>query len=171
MNPQAPDPTPDANSDDELAISLVTTTCGLVEEYLADFGDSFSAVEDGVYFAKKGSTLLAIHVVPFNHDALVHISANVVREAKLDSSLLRMLLEQNYRSSFGSFGLSPDGTITLRHSLLGSTLEREQLIPAVVRVARKADEWDDKIIALAGGENAVDTLRKQADRHDADAAG
>lgn len=149
---------------DEMSISIFDTTSGLVEEYLSDFGDTFSTVEKGVYFAKKGSTLVGIHVVEWRNDALVHISANVVKNANLTVELLKTLLEWNFRSSFGSFGVSPDGTINMRHTLLGSSLEKEQLIPAVLAVARNADDWDDKIIELAGGETAVETLKKQTDK-------
>jgi len=147
----------------EPTISMVETTSGLVEEYLADFGDTFSKVDSGVYFAKKGSTLVGIHIVPWMQDSLVHISANVVKNAELSQSILHDLLEWNYQSSFGTFGVSPEGTITLRHTLLGSTLDKEELIPAVLAVARHADDWDDKIIEKVGGETAVETLRKQAD--------
>jgi hypothetical protein len=118
------------------AVSIADTTCGLVEEYLADFGDTFTKVDRGVYFAKKGSTLVGIHVVTWRNDALVHVSANVVKNAKLEAPLMKALLEWNFRSSFGSFGVSPEGTINLRYSLLGSTLEKAQLIPAVLAVAK-----------------------------------
>jgi hypothetical protein len=160
------------DSNDEMTISMVDTTSGLVEEYLGDFGDTFSKVDRGVYFAKKGSTLVGIHVVEWRNDALVHVSANVVKNAELNHELLKTLLEWNFRSSFGSFGVSPEGTINLRHTLLGSSLEKEQLIPAVLAVARNADDWDDKIIDIAGGETAVETLRKQATKSpDADVEG
>lgn len=151
-------------------INIVDTTCGLVEEYLSDFGDTFSKVDKGVYFAKKGSTLVGIHVVPWRNDALVHVSANVVKNANLNETLLKTLLEWNFRSSFGAFGLSPEGTINLRHTLLGTSLEKEQLIPVVLAVARNADDWDDKIIELSGGETAVETLRKQASKATGDGA-
>jgi hypothetical protein len=149
-------------TEEEMTISMVDTTSGLVEEYLSDFGDTFSKVDRGIYFAKKGSTLVGIHVVEWRNDALVHVSANVVKNADLNHELLKTMLEWNFRSSFGSFGLSPEGTINLRHTLLGSSLEKEQLIPAVLAVARNADDWDDKIVDMAGGETAVETLRKQA---------
>lgn len=156
--------------DDDVTISMVQTTAGLVEEYLADFGDSFSRVDQGTYFAKRGSTLVGIHVVGWKDDALVHISANVVKNAELKAELLDLLLRENFRSSFGAFGISPEGTINFRHTLLGSTLEKEQLIPAVVAVARNADDWDDRIIDLAGGETAVETLRKRGSQGDSESA-
>lgn len=147
---------------DPHAIDIFSSTCRRVEEFLS-VGETVSKVEDGTYYAKRGSTVVGIHVVPWMNDVLVHVSANVVQHADLKPELLKTLLEINYRSSFGSFGLAEDGTIILRHTLLGSTLEKEQLVPSVLAVARHADEWDDKIIAMAGGETAVETLRRTTD--------
>lgn len=143
----------------------VESTAAKVEEFLSSFGASFSKVADGTYFAKRGSTLVGIRVVSWrDDDALVHVSANVVDGADLTApDLLVRLLEHNHDACYGSFGVSPEGTITLHHTLRGSTLTKDELVPVVLEVARVADEWDDKIIAEAGGKTAVTRLQEKVE--------
>lgn len=154
------DPT---SSSDEL-LPAVATTAARVEEYLRDFGDAFSKVDAGSYFAKKGSALVSIRILPFDQDAIVEIGANVVEGANLTAEILRELLELNHSLVFGKFGVGPNGVITLQHALFGSTLDRPELVTAVKAVARAADEWDDKIVAKAGGRTALARLREDARR-------
>ena len=49
--------------------------------------------------------------------------------------------------------------ITVHHCLLGSTLHKQEFLPAVMEVAKIADDWDDVIVEQAGGRTAVDLLR------------
>jgi hypothetical protein len=142
--------------------TVVEDTAAKVETYLSSFGASFSKVGENTYFAKKGSTLVGIRILPWrDDDALVYISANVVEGADLTApELLVSLLEHNDQACYGAFGVSPDGMITLHHTLRGRTLDKDELIPAVLEVARVADEWDDRIIAEAGGKTAVARLKE-----------
>ena len=147
--------------------AMIKETAQRVETFLSDFGETFSKVGENVYFAKKGSTLVGIQILPWQDDSLVHIAANVVEGADLSSnSLLHELLNHNHRACYGSFGISSDGMITLHHTLRGSTLTKEELVPAVLEVARVADDWDDRIIAKAGGKTAVDKLRERLSQDD-----
>lgn len=143
----------------------VESTSAKVEEFLSSFGASFSKVADGAYFAKRGSTLVGIRVVPWrDDDALVHVSANVVEGADLTApDLLVRLLEHNHDACYGAFGVSPDGMITLHHTLRGSSLTKDELVPVVLEVARVADDWDDQIIAEAGGKTAVARLQEKVE--------
>lgn len=141
------------------------STSAKVEDFLSSFGASFSKVAENTFFAKRGSTLVGIRVLPWrDDDALVHVSANVVDGADLTApDLIVRLLEHNYDACYGSFGVSPEGTIVLHHTLRGSTLSKDELVPVVLEVARVADEWDDKIIAEAGGKTAVARLQEKVD--------
>lgn len=143
----------------------VESTAAKVEDFLSSFGASFSKVADGTYFAKRGSTLVGIRVVSWrDDDALVHVSANVVEGADLTApDLLVRLLEHNHDACYGAFGVSPDGMVTLHHTLRGSTLTKDELVPVVLEVARVADDWDDKIIAEAGGKTAVARLQEKVE--------
>lgn len=164
----AQDPTPEATPGQAAEPPAVLATADKVESFLQEFG-SFSRVDETSFFAKRGSTVVAIEVLPWAEDALVVVSADVVQGADLGSpDLMRMLLEHNHASYFGFFGVRPeDGVITLHHALRGSTLDREELLPAVVEVARVADDWDDEIIAIAGGRTAADRLREEVARRNA----
>lgn len=140
----------------------VEVTAAKVEAYLAGFGAAISKVGPATYFAKKGSTLVGVRVLPWrDDDTIVYVSANVVEGADLTApELLVALLEHNDQACYGAFGVSPDGMITLHHSLLGSTLTKEELVPVVLEIARVADEWDDRIISEAGGKTAVARLQE-----------
>ena len=153
----------ESTSSDEM-LPPVERAARLVEEYLRDFGDAFSKVDACSYFAKKGSALVSIRILPFDQDAIVEVGANVVEGATLSVELLTLLLEQNHSMVFGKFGLAPGGVVTLQHALFGSTLDRPELVNAVKAVARTADEWDDKIVAKAGGRTALARLRDDARR-------
>jgi hypothetical protein len=143
----------------------VSSTAKKVEEHLSSFGASFSKVGDNTYFAKRGSTLVGIRVLPWrDDDALVHISANVVDGADLTApDLLVRLLEHNDQACYAAFGVSPEGAITLHHTLRGSNLSKDDLVAVVLEVARVADEWDDKIITEAGGKTAVARLQERVE--------
>jgi hypothetical protein len=142
--------------------TVIDRTTRAVEEHLKDFGDAFSKVDENCYFAKKGSALVEIRILPWADDAVVEISANLVEGAELSPVLLRDLLEENHRAVFGKFGIAPGGVVTLQHALLGSTLDKPELVSAVLAVAKNADEWDDKIVARAGGKTALARLREGA---------
>jgi hypothetical protein len=144
--------------------SALDRTTRLVEEYLADFGGSFSKVEARVYVAKKGSALVHLRILPWEGDAVVEVGASVVEGAVLSADLLRELLEKNYQLVFGKFAIGPGGAIVLHHALLGTTLAKAELVSAVMAVAHAADEWDDWIVARAGGKTALARLRDDARR-------
>ncbi len=140
---------------------VVRRVTEFAEGYLEEFGDSFTKVEDGVFYTKRGSTLVRIEVLPWGEkEALVRVGSEVVAGATLDPKLLTLLLRTNQDATFGAFGLDEDGTVTLHHALFGTTMDRDELVSAIYAVARAADDWDDKIIADFGGETAVDRLAK-----------
>ena len=69
------------------------------------------------------------------------------------------LLRLNAGLRFGSFGWVREGScVTLQHTLLGgSTLDGEELSATLNDLAVLADEFDDRIVAEAGGET-METL-------------
>src|SRR2546421_3066598 len=105
----------ESTSSDE-TLPAIERAARLVEEYLRDFGDAFSKVDACSYFAKKGSALVSIRILPFDADAIVEVGANVVEGASLSVELLQELLEQNHKMMFGKFGIAPGGVITLQHA-------------------------------------------------------
>ena len=135
-----------------------------VEGYLEDFGDSFSRANDDTFFTKRGSAVVRVQIRPWGaEDALVTVSSEVVAGAKLEFDLLHQLLRTNQEAIFGAFSLTEDGTITLRHSLFGSTMDRDELVSAIMAVSRTADDWDDRIIKSFGGQTTLGRLQGKAD--------
>jgi hypothetical protein len=153
----------ETTSSDEM-VPAVERAARMVEDFLRDFGDAFSKVDACSYFAKKGSALVSIRILPFQGDAVIEVGANVVEGATLSQELLAELMRENYSMVFGKFGLAPSGVVTLQHALLGSTLDRASLVNVVKAVAKTADDWDDKIVAKAGGRTALARLRDDARR-------
>lgn len=138
--------------------SVVEQTAGRIEEYLQELG-AFTKQGDGSFFAKRGSTVVAIRIEPWeDDDTMVHVEANVVQGAALNAPVLRQLLEFNHDAAYGAFGVAENGMITVHHCLLGSTLHKQEFLPAVLEVAKVADDWDDVIVEQAGGKRAVDML-------------
>jgi len=137
----------------------VEQTAAQVAEFLEGLG-GFRRHESE-FFAKRGSTVVAIRVEPVGEgEAVVVIEANVVEGAHLSADLLAQLLEFNATATFGAFGLTPEGVITVHHCVHGAGLTREALLPALFEVAKVADDWDDLIVEQAGGHTAVDRLHK-----------
>jgi hypothetical protein len=144
--------------------SGVEAVTARVEGFLGELG-SFSRAGEDTFLAKRGSTVVGIHVIPGEGaDVQVLVQAAVVAGADLLSSpeLLRSLLEYNHQARYGAFAVDPDGRIWLRHVFLGPALTKEELLPAVIEVAKAADDWDDMIVEEVGGERALDLLH----RHD-----
>ena len=132
-----------------------------VEEYLGQLGQ-FSRAGDDTFLAKRGSTVVGIHVVDDGTgEPQVLVQAAVVSGADLLASpeLLRSLLEHNHQSRYGWFAVDQEGRIWLRHVFRGGSLTREELLPAVSEVAKAADDWDDMIVEEVGGERALDLLQ------------
>lgn len=142
---------------------VVAETAAKVESCLSELGGAFSKHGDDSFFAKRGSAVVVIRISPWEEDAMVTIEANVVEGASLAANMLSQLLEFNHTSTFGAFGLREDGMITVHHCLLGSRLDPTQLLPAVLEVARIADDWDDVIVEQAGGKTAVARLKERVD--------
>ncbi len=151
-------------------MSDVTTR---VETYLSAIGE-FHKQSDDLFLAKRGSAVVAIRIEPVEpgQDAeegatpehLVHVESTVVVGAALDAPTKQQLLEFNYSSAFGAFGLDDEGAVTVHHSLLGSALSQAELQTTVVEIAQIADDWDDVIVDLAGGQTAIGLLQERKNR-------
>ena len=50
------------------------------------------------------------------------------------------------------------GTVVLTHTILGDTMDKEQLYTCVTAIARVGDDLDDKIVAMFGGKTALGKL-------------
>jgi hypothetical protein len=113
------------------------------------------------YFAlDRGSARAVVRIDPWHErDAIVRVISWVVTGARTsDASLLRFLLECNHTALFGAFGLDPEGDVFFTHSMVGSTLDQEELVASVESVLEIADQYDDEIQRRWGGMRALDSL-------------
>lgn len=129
-----------------------------VQEYLAElFEDSIE--DEGHFYVRYGSTVLEIAVEPYGpEETCVAIMAYCVQDADVDDELMGALLELNHTLSFGSFSVVGND-VFISHTLLGRTLQRQNLLNAVSSVAETSDEYDDKIAEKWGGQRALDRIR------------
>jgi len=113
------------------------------------------------YFAlDRGSARAVVRIDPWHErDAIVRVISWVVTGARTnDPTLLRFLLDCNHTALFGAFGLDPEGDVFFTHSMVGATLDREELVASVESVLEIADQYDDEIQRRWGGMRALDSL-------------
>jgi hypothetical protein len=110
-----------------------------------------------VFLFQQGSTVVHVGVNPFGNDeASITVGSNVVTGAQVTPELMAFLLAHNHGSLFGAFGVHPEnGTITLDHSIVGSTCDQKELMVSISFVAAAADKLDDIIIGKFGGKSAL----------------
>ena len=135
-----------------------------VGTYLRElFGDKVEQMEDKPQFLlARGSAAASIAVFPRGSDTVVSVRAWVVFGARITLELCQFLLRENSRLQFGAFGLAGDDDIFFRYSLVGSTINREELEAAVLTVLGTADDFDDVIKTRFGGQRASDVVREDA---------
>jgi hypothetical protein len=142
----------------------VRVTCGRIEELLGK-SHAFRKVDACFYLVRQGSAYIHIHVVPWegraSHAAggppgraLVRFVAQLARGVEMNPDLAIRLLRLNATLRFGSFGWVREGScVTLQHTLLGGpALDGDELLATLRDLAVLADEYDDRIVADAGGQ-------------------
>jgi hypothetical protein len=129
------------------------------------FGPTVNAREEGPVFdvaaglVMGGSAVAHVSVDPWGErDATVTVRAYVVTDVEPTPDLLHFLLRQNDRMRYGAFGLDKDNDVFFEHSVLGSTLDKEELMASVMAVLNTADRYDDEIRQRWGGRRALDRL-------------
>ena len=132
-----------------------------VRAYMEQEWGRFGSHPTQPYFAlDRGSARAVVRIDPWHErDAIVRVISWVVTGARSsDPTLLRFLLDANHTALFGAFGLDPEGDVFFTHSMVGSTLDREELVASVESVLEIADQYDDEIQRRWGGMRALDSL-------------
>jgi hypothetical protein len=126
-----------------------------VGKYLKEyFGEMFSSAEDKpIYQGLIGSAIVNVIVYSWgDDDAVVNVRSCCVMDLdELAPDLLEHLLRENFKFRFGAFSIDPDGDINFEHTIVGSTLDKGELVASVRAVSRIADQYDDIITARWGG--------------------
>ncbi|HEX8184928.1 MAG TPA: hypothetical protein VF747_09265 [Blastocatellia bacterium] len=127
------------------------------------FGEVNVKLMDDTFVLQEGSTFVYIRTFPIGEKKSgVEIFSYVVIDINVTEDLMRHLLTYNLRLVLGAFGLSlgedGKGTVLLTHTILGDSMDREELYASVSAIARVADDIDDQIVTAFGGKTALDKL-------------
>ncbi len=127
------------------------------------FGEVNVKVMDDTFVLQEGSTFVYVRAFPIGEKKSgVEVFAYVVVDVEVTEQLMRYLLTYNLRLILGAFGLArgegDKGTVLLTHSILGESMDREELYGSVSAIARVADDLDDQIVTAFGGRTALDKL-------------
>jgi hypothetical protein len=120
------------------------------------FGEVNVKVTEGTLVLQEGSTFAYVRAFPIGEQKSgVEIFSYVVVDIDVTEDLMRYLLTYNLRLILGGFGLSigddGKGTVLLTHTILGDSMDREELYASVSAIARVADDLDDHIVKTFGG--------------------
>lgn len=127
------------------------------------FGEVNVKVMDDTFVLQEGSTFIYVRTFPIGENKSgVEVFSYVVVDVEVTEQLMRYLLTYNLRLILGAFGLArgegSKGTVLLTHTILGDSMDREELYGSVTAIARVADDVDDQIVTAFGGQTALDKL-------------
>ena len=126
------------------------------------FGEELILVREDtpVYGVRFGSAFIQVSVYPWGEaETTITTRAYVVYGAEITLELAKYLLRKNEEMRFGAFGIDAEGDIEFEHTIVGSTVQAEELKASVYTVMKVADEYDDEIVTKWGGQRAVDRMR------------
>ncbi len=112
-----------------------------------------------VFEVSVGSTFAFVQVAPWHEDATITARAYVASGADLNTELQLYLLRENDTMRFGAFGVDESGDIIFQHTIIGSTVDKNELKETVANVMRIADQYDDYIVEKWGGKRGLDYER------------
>jgi len=143
-----------------MGTQAVRITCSRLEDLLGK-SHAFRQVDPRFYVVRQGSAYVYIHVLPWEGErALVRLVAQLARGVEMTPDLALKLLRINASLRFGSFGWVREGScVTLQHTLLGAeNLDGDEMMGALRDFAVLADEFDDRVVAEAGGKTMQELL-------------
>ena len=143
-----------------------------VEQYLGELFEDFTLdPENGHFYVGYGSTVLEISVESYGpEETILQVTAYCAQGVRLEEDLLLGLLELNHALPVGAFSLV-GSDIFYSQSVLGKTLERNDLLGTIAAVATITDDYDDKIVAKYGGQTALARIRDTGGRRQRRTAG
>lgn len=143
-----------------------------VAQYLDELFDEFTLEpSNGHFYVGYGSTVLEISVEAYGpEETILQVTAYCAQDVRLEEDLLLGLLELNHALPVGAFSLV-GSDIFYSQSVLGKTLERNELLGTIAAVATITDDYDDKIVAKYGGQTALDRIRDTGGRRQRRTAG
>ena len=136
-------------------MATLLETKAKVQQYLTTLG-TVTIDSDGDFSLRHESARIFVSVGEFGDDnTVVEIFALVLQEVPLTPALYEYVATQNtYRFGKLSVAKAQDGVsgrLMLGHSLLGNTLDQEELVAPVVMLANLANELDDELQSTVRG--------------------
>ena len=130
-----------------------------VKSYLKEiFGEVNLTIKDQYIFGTRGTTCWRVEAVPINEEDLwIIIEDYVTVDTPIRGELLRWLLDKQKYFWLGKFSIEPNKndpfkcSIFLSHTMLGSTLDKKELMLAVDFISSLADKYDEEITKCFGG--------------------
>ena len=138
--------------------------CSKVEKYLnEEFKEHCKKIDTDFFVIKQGSARVHILVQEYNEkESLVSCRAYVVSGSEFSYKLFKKLLLMNSEDlMFGKFGIDRNGYIILSHTLLGSTMDKEEIIKTVKEISIIADDMDDILVKQYGGKTAIESFMEK----------
>jgi hypothetical protein len=122
------------------------------------FGTTFVKFNEDVplMHVPHGSTFASIQVSPWADSAVVRVTAHVARGVTVDAALLEELNRQNNQFVFGAFLVDEDADVLFQQTILGPTIDEDELRHTVQAVLTTADQVDEQIVARWGGRRGMD---------------
>jgi len=112
---------------------------------------------------KRGSVVGQILVREWNEGiilVLIHIPI-VWKLKRIDGNTLLKILQMNSNILYGAIGFDQKANmIDFSYALLGNTLDAEEMLMALVLMSKYADDIDEELCQLTGGERGIDYLSK-----------
>jgi len=135
------------------------------------FGEVNVRVVGDTFVLQEGSTFVYARALAIGKNkSVVEVFSYVAVGVPVTPELTRFLLAHNLKLILGAFGLAIEengtGSIILSHSILGDSMDRDELYGSVSAVARVADDLDDRIVGSFGGTTALARLLSRAEPPD-----
>jgi len=119
------------------------------------FGEEASPDPNAPSFVlRRGSADVHVSVAALEEQAVVSVFSWVATGVTPSEELYRYLLTENTNFVFGGFALGGDNSVIYQHSVVGDTIDKQQLRASVRAVADVADGYDDQIAGRFGGTTA-----------------
>jgi len=133
-----------------------------VQAFLTEDGPA-QIDRDGDFVIGAGSTQVFIRVLPHPNEqaTLVNVMAPVLRKVPVTAELYKYVATHSDNLWFGHLAMYVDeneefANIVLTHTLLGDYLDKDELFYAAYGIAGSADEADDMLKELFGGERLIE---------------
>ena len=134
-----------------------------IEEVLGQ-SPAYQKIDKSFFVVRQGSAYIYLLVNDWEERSTVRFVAQLARGVEMNPDLAIKLLRINARLRFGAFGFVRDlSCVVFQHTLLGGeTLDAEEILATLRDVALLADQYDDQIVAEAGGQTMQQLLEESA---------